>query len=114
MTDTSSFLSNKQVVDDRMSYGVKPSHVRARQYPMSCESLNKSSFLPGTTANFKISCGRANTHMNCQQTGLKLTVANTHATEALVLDGSAYSLIDSISVSCGGAVLEQELEMGPL
>lgn len=111
MTDVSNLLPNALSVPSEMKLGeMKPSMVASRSYYTSVSPQSSStSIAPGSTITFRIPAGRRNTFLDPTQSYLRLTVKNNDATNAIVFDGSAYSVINRMTVTHAGNVVDDIL-----
>ena len=110
MTDVSNLLPNALSVPSEMKLGeMKPSMVASRSYYTSVSPQSSStSITPGSTITFRIPAGRRNTFLDPTQSYLRLTVKNNDA-NAIVFDGSAYSVINRMTVTHAGNVVDDIL-----
>lgn len=84
----------------------KASAVRSRGIRHNSRSLNKQSFQGSDEAHFAIPSGRFGQYLDTKQTYFSFKLKNTHGSNSLTLDKSAYAAIDRLEVYSGSNLLE--------
>ncbi len=106
MTDSQGLLPNNVGVTSDLLFNLKPSSGRGRAYRASILPTNASTFTCGSTTILYVPCGRRGTFLDPQQSYLKYTVLNNDATNALLFDNLASSVINRIDIFHGSNLLE--------
>ena len=107
---SSTLISNQQALPNELAIGqMKPSAViGARSYRCSFSPTNGTVFSPAGMIEISVS-PRRNCFLNGKNTYLSFTLTNTNTTaaNAIYVDGSAYSVIRSMTVTHGSSRLEE-------
>jgi hypothetical protein len=104
MTDNAILLNNQQKLSSDVMYSLKPSCVPCRSYRCSIPATSNS-YAPTQTIECRIPA-RRNCFLDGKNSYIRYTLKNTHATQDMFLDHSAYSPFQSQYVYHGSNMLE--------
>ena len=101
-------------VPDSIVYNEKPRAAAASKVRQNFLPINGREFTPSNQVHFSIACGRKGAFLDPKATYLKFKLTNTGGANALVVDGSANSVIHLLEVYYGSTQLEYIREYAPL